>query len=68
MAYQLGSDEPVNHYPESVVRQFATDMLLCLGATTEEAWIVADGLVTASLWWHPGQGQGREKFFRIIVA
>ena len=24
----------------------------------------ADGIVTAALWWHPGQGQGLEKLFR----
>ncbi len=39
-------------------------MLLALGATQEEARITADGLITASCWWHPGQGQGLEKFFR----
>ena len=35
-----------------------------LGATDEEARINADGIVTAALWWHPGQGQGLEKLFR----
>ena len=39
-------------------------MLRALGATDEEARINADGVVTASLWWHPGQGQGLEKLFR----
>jgi len=39
-------------------------VLLALGATDEEARINADGVVTASLWWHPGQGQGLEKLFR----
>ncbi len=39
-------------------------MLRALGATREEAGINADGVVTASLWWHPGQGQGLEKLFR----
>ena len=39
-------------------------MLRALGATGEEARINADGLITASLWWHPGQGQGFEKLFR----
>ena len=39
-------------------------MLRALGATEEEARINADGVITASLWWHPGQGQGLEKLFR----
>lgn len=39
-------------------------MLRALGASGEEARINADGLITASLWWHPGQGQGLEKLFR----
>ena len=64
MAYELGSEEPVEHYPEPVLRRFTTDFLLALGATETEARIVADGLITASLWWHPGQGQGLEKLFR----
>jgi len=38
--------------------------LRALGATDEEARITADGIVTAALWWHPGQGQGLEKLFR----
>jgi LDH2 family malate/lactate/ureidoglycolate dehydrogenase len=59
------SDEvAVNLYPESTLRKFATDFLLALGAMHEEAEIIADGLTTASLWWHPGQGQGLEKLFR----
>lgn len=39
-------------------------MLRALGASDEEVRINADGLITASLWWHPGQGQGLEKLFR----
>ena len=39
-------------------------MLRALGATAEEARVNADGVITASLWWHPGQGQGLEKLFR----
>ena len=35
-----------------------------LGATADEAEIISDGLMTASQWWHPGQGQGLEKLFR----
>jgi len=58
------AEVPVNLYPELVLRQFVTDFLLALGSPGEEAHIVADGLVTASLWWHPGKGQGLEKLFR----
>ena len=46
------------------MRGFAEAVLRALGATGEEARINADGVVTASLWWHPGQGQGLEKLFR----
>ena len=58
------AEVPVNLYPEPVLRQFVSDFLLAIGAPEEEAEIVADGLVTASLWWHPGKGQGLEKLFR----
>ncbi len=46
------------------MRGFAESVLRALGATAEEARINTDGVVTASLWWHPGQGQGLEKLFR----
>ena len=39
-------------------------MLNGLGANAEEARINADGIVSACLWWHPGQGQGLRKLFR----
>lgn len=64
MAYELGSTVPVNYYEEQVLRQFIVDFLLAMRASDEEAAIVSDGLITASLWWHPGQGQGIEKLFR----
>ncbi len=54
----------VARFPEPSVRSFAADVLRALGATAEEARINADGLVTACLWWHPGQGQGLEKLLR----
>jgi LDH2 family malate/lactate/ureidoglycolate dehydrogenase len=60
----MSQEVPVNLYPEDTIRKFATDFLLALGAAKEEAEIVAQGLTTASLWWHPGQGQGLEKLFR----
>ena len=64
MAYDLKSEELVNLYDEATLRGFASTFLLALGASQEEAEIIADGLLTASLWWHPGQGQGLEKLFR----
>lgn len=51
-------------FPETRVRKFAEEVLYALGASDEEAHINADGLVTACLWWHPGQHQGLEKLFR----
>lgn len=65
MAYEIGKDELVNLYPLETLQKFSTDFLLALGANDEEAAIITDGLMTASLWWHPGQGQGLEKFFRF---
>jgi LDH2 family malate/lactate/ureidoglycolate dehydrogenase len=64
VAYELDKSDAVNIYSESELREFSMNMLLGLGATQEEAEIVTNGLMTASLWWHPGQGQGLEKFFR----
>ena len=49
---------------EPSVRACVESTLEGLGANAEEARINADGIVTASLWWHPGQGQGLEKLFR----
>ena len=46
------------------MRGFAEAVLRALGASAEEARINAGGVVTASLWWHPGQHQGLEKLFR----
>jgi LDH2 family malate/lactate/ureidoglycolate dehydrogenase len=54
----------VKRYPEPVIRKFARDLVLGLGGSAEEADVISDGITTASLWWHPGQGQGLEKFFR----
>ena len=54
----------MDRFAEPSVRGFAESVLQALGATDDEARINADGVVTASLWWHPGQGQGLEKLFR----
>ena len=64
MAYEIQDSSLVQRYPPETVRGFAHAYLRALGATVEEAEIISDGLMTASLWWHPGQGQGLEKLFR----
>ena len=64
MAYEIRNRDLVNHYPLETLQGFALDFLQALGATEEEAAIVSDGVLTAAQWWHPGQGQGLEKFFR----
>jgi LDH2 family malate/lactate/ureidoglycolate dehydrogenase len=64
MTYDDTYNVPLRTYPEPVLQKFLNDFLLALGAPPEEAHIVADGLMTASLWWHPGQGQGLEKLLR----
>src|SRR3989304_3726034 len=55
----------VKTYPEEVVRTFAVSLLRAMGASEQEAAIISDGITTACLWWHPGKGQGLEKFFRF---
>lgn len=62
--YDLTDKLAVVRVTEASVRTFVEDVLTGLGATTEEARINADGIVTACLWWHPGQGQGLRKLFR----
>ena len=58
---------PVNRYDRQVLIDFSTRYLRALGATAEEASIVADGIVTAAARWHPGKGQGLEKLFRLTI-
>ncbi len=55
----------VVHYPRETLVRFTTTYLQALGATTEEAAIVTEGIVTAAARWHPGKGQGLEKLFRL---
>ena len=62
--YDLTDKLDVVRVSEPSVRSFVEVMLTALGANEAEARINADGIVTASLWWHPGQGQGLEKLFR----
>ena len=64
MAGEIHDPELVNHYPLPTLRRFALDCMAALGATEEEAAIVSDGVLTAAQWWHPGKGQGLERFFR----
>lgn len=64
MPYEIKDASLVNVYPLATLHAFTVDFMQALGASTEEAAIIADGLMTASQWWHPGQGQGLEKLFR----
>lgn len=64
ITYRLDQRVPVAWVTAENVKEFARSALLALGASEEEAAINADGLLTAALWWHPGQGQGLEKLFR----
>jgi LDH2 family malate/lactate/ureidoglycolate dehydrogenase len=59
------SELPINYYPRSTLSDFTRRYLAALGATTEEAAIVAEGVVAAAARWHPGKGQGLEKLFRL---
>lgn len=58
---------PVERYERDVLVRFCHDYLNALGATVEEAAVVAEGLVTAASRWHPGKGQGLEKLFRLTL-
>lgn len=62
--YDLTDHVSVVRVTESSIRVFVEEMLQGLGASREEARVNADGIVTACLWWHPGQGQGLRKLFR----
>ena len=64
MAYDIQDQTLVQHYSLNTLRSFAENFLKAMGASQEEAEIIGDGLMTASQWWHPGQGQGLEKLFR----
>lgn len=64
MTYRLDDRVAVERFSEASLRAFAEAVLRALGATEEEARVNSDGVITASLWWHPGQGQGLEKLFR----
>lgn len=64
MAYEVKDPQLVNYYSLEILRDFVMDFMQSLGATVDEATIISDGLMTASQWWHPGQGQGIEKLFR----
>jgi LDH2 family malate/lactate/ureidoglycolate dehydrogenase len=57
----------VGRYPRETLITFSQNYLRALGATEEEAAIVADGIVSAAARWHPGKGQGLEKLFRLTL-
>ncbi|MEM6432082.1 MAG: hypothetical protein AAF708_22785 [Deinococcota bacterium] len=61
MAYDITSNEPVSYFPEATLREFSVSVLRAIGVSEIEAEIVTDGIITASLWYHPGKGQGLEK-------
>jgi LDH2 family malate/lactate/ureidoglycolate dehydrogenase len=61
------SDLPVPRYPRPLLEDFTIRYLKTLGASTEEARIVSDGIVAAAARWHPGKGQGLEKLFRVTA-
>lgn len=58
---------PVLRYKRDLLVKFCQDYLKALGASSEEAEIVADGIVNAASRWHPGKGQGLEKLFRLTI-
>jgi LDH2 family malate/lactate/ureidoglycolate dehydrogenase len=60
-------DVAVNTYPRETLIDFSVRYLRALGATQDEAEIVAEGIVTAASRWHPGKGQGLEKLFRLTL-
>jgi LDH2 family malate/lactate/ureidoglycolate dehydrogenase len=62
--YDLTDELETVRVTEASTREFLEAFFLGLGANAEEARINADGIVTAALWWHPGQGQGLEKLPR----
>ena len=61
------TDLPVNYYPRATLLDFTERYLAALGATAEEAPIVAAGVVAAAARWHAGKGQGLEKLFRLTA-
>jgi len=58
---------PVIRYDRKLLIEFSAAYLRALGATEQEAAIVAEGIVTAASRWHPGKGQGLEKLFRLTI-
>lgn len=63
--YELTDTLNTVRVTEESGRAFLEAFFTGLGANEEEAAINADGLLTAALWWHPGQGQGFEKLPRF---
>ena len=62
--YELTSGLQTVRVTEASSRAFLERFFTALGANEEESRINADGIVTAAMWWHPGQGQGFEKLPR----
>ncbi|MYE78148.1 MAG: Ldh family oxidoreductase, partial [Chloroflexi bacterium] len=47
MAYEIQNTALVDYYPLERLRGFVSDFLRALGASSEEADIISDGLMTA---------------------
>ena len=62
--YELTHDLDTVRVSVDSARTFVEAFFTTLGANEQEARINADGIITAALWWHPGQGQGLEKLPR----
>lgn len=62
--YELTNAIETVRVSEASARAFLQAFFMGLGTNEEEARINTDGIVTAALWWHPGQGQGFEKLPR----
>jgi LDH2 family malate/lactate/ureidoglycolate dehydrogenase len=62
--YELTNALDTVRVTEASARSFLHAFFTGLGTNEDEARINADGIVTAALWWHPGQGQGFEKLPR----
>lgn len=63
--YELSHAADTVRVTEASGRSFLNAFFSGLGANDEEAAVNADGILTAALWWHPGQGQGFEKLPRF---
>ena len=64
MAHDIEDESRVARFSEQHLRQFSFACLESMGVSRSEALLLVEGVLTAALWWHPGQGQGMEKLYR----